>query len=73
MKRADGAHHALEAKCRELAAAEAALAAAAQAQAEAEQPRKAAVRPEQALVAIVTLSVLVVGTGAAVAMLRKMQ
>lgn len=73
LKRADGADRALEAKSRELAAAEAALAAAAQAQAEQPRDRKAAVRPEQALAAIVTLSVLVVGAGAAVATLRKMQ
>ena len=73
LKRADGADRALDAKAKELAAAEAALAAAAQAQEAQHRDRRAVVRPEQALAAIVTLSVLVVGAGAAVATLRKMQ
>ena len=73
LKRADGAGRALDAKAKELAAAEAALAATVQAQEAQHRDRRAVVRPEQALAAIVTLSVLVVGTGAAVATLRKMQ
>ena len=72
VKRAESADRALAAKSKELAAAEAALAAAAQ-QAAQPRDRRGAVRPEQALAAIVTLSVLVVGAGAAVATLRKMQ
>ncbi len=75
VRRADGADRALDAKSKELAAAEAALAAAAQVQAQEAQhrERKPVVRPEQALAAIVTLSVMVIGCGAAVATLRKMQ
>lgn len=73
VKRTENADRALAAKSKELAAAEAALAAAAQVQAAQPRDRRGAVRPEQALAAIVTLSVLVVGAGAAVATLRKMQ